>query len=163
MKTFFEFLKEVTEEQRAALQEWGSVISKAGYEIVDHTDEREDPYVFVKLPEDSLYRGLRIYYIVDDLTYRRQDTEDEPAVGVAHKFDVEQKLIDLEEEGVPKKEYETLVQEFVVGELNRTVARLQEAKRIRDEERKRAKKTKGEDLTDQDVLARPSMQGSKEG
>jgi len=125
MKTFKEFLSQASEEQTTLLSEIENKLSKK-YKIENFLEESQ-PYLFVHLPEGCFYKGLRLYFAFDSLSYREQEEPEATPVGVAHSIDIS------EIKGNKK------IVEFVAEEFDKVVEQAKDVGEEQEEEKEKHK------------------------
>ena len=119
MDQFLEFVDRKQREGKKHLKLIERLLRKSGMEVQPHLEE-EDPYVFVKSPNNKVsFDGLRIYEIGEMIAYRIQKEEKTHPFGKAYLLDLEDMFNDFMSENMKEEEAGHKVIESVVEELKK--------------------------------------------
>lgn len=104
MKSYGEFIDRKQREARRRLEILEKVLSSKGVEVKTFFKEEDEPYIFVRSPEELSFEGIRLYAIADGIAYRAQKKESTHPFGTAYNLKVEEMYDDLSTEKNKTKE-----------------------------------------------------------
>lgn len=124
MKRFSAFLERKDRENKDHLRLLGIILEKAGFQVKDHLNHHEDPYLYIEKPIDHdpiievlEFGGIRLYTRGKDIVaFRPQNKEAAEPFGAAYLLDVKGMFKDLMKEGHDEKTGLDLVR-YIVEEL----------------------------------------------
>ena len=101
------------------------ILEKGGFQVVSHTDNRHDPYIYVGAPFDRIrmlenlsFRGVGVYARGEDvIAFRCQNGDKAEPFGTAYPLDVKAMFKDLVNDEMNQTQVGKKIMEFVVEEL----------------------------------------------
>src|SRR5581483_6254789 len=134
MLNFTEFIDKKEREAKKQLKIIEQILSKDGIKVKDHLGD-DDPYIYVHNPEkSSLFGGIRIYKVGDNIAYRVQKEEKTEPFGKAYGMDIEEMFEDLINDFKPEDAGKKIIH-AVVQEVKKFFERTAKAeKELRDKE-----------------------------
>jgi len=126
MKRFSAFLERKDRENKDHLRTLGRLLSRAGFDVKDHLDHHEDPYLYIQKPisnnpiiESLEFGGIRLYTRGKDIiSFRPQNREVAEPFGAAYLLDIQGMYKDLMKEDSNEKTGKNLVKYIVEEVLN---------------------------------------------
>jgi hypothetical protein len=123
MKHFLEFIDQKTREARRQLTLIRRILEQKGMEaeaLLDDLGEEDEPYVFVKAPNENLsFHGIRIYKVGDNIAYRVVKEKDTQPYGKAFPLEVEEMFEDLIGDRMNEEIAGKRVMEAICGEVEK--------------------------------------------
>lgn len=117
---FLEFVDRKQREGKKHLKLIERLLRKGGMQVYAHLEDEEQPYVFVKAPNEKLsFDGIRVYEIGEMIAYRIQKEEKTHPFGKAYMLDIEDMFNDFMSENMEEEEAGQKVIESVVEELKK--------------------------------------------
>jgi hypothetical protein len=117
---FLEFVDRKQREGKKHLKLIERLLRKGGMQVYAHLEDEEQPYVFVKAPNEKLsFDGIRVYEIGEMIAYRIQKEEKTHPFGKAYMLDIEDMFNDFMSENMEEEEAGHKVIESVVEELKK--------------------------------------------
>jgi hypothetical protein len=117
---FLEFVDRKQREGKKHLKLIERLLRKGGMQVFAHLEDEEQPYVFVKAPNEKLsFDGIRVYEIGEMIAYRIQKEEKTHPFGKAYMLDIEDMFNDFMSENMEEEEAGQKVIESVVEELKK--------------------------------------------
>ena len=114
-----EFLNRKQREANKHLKLIEKLLRKGGMQVFSYI-ENEDPYIYVKSPNQSLsFDGIRVYQIGEMIAYRIQKQEKTHPYGKAYLLDIEDMFNDFMSENMKEELAGMKVIESVVDELKK--------------------------------------------
>ena len=128
MKSFTEFIDRKTRESKRQLGLLKKVVEQQGFTVKDHLDD-DEPYVFIKNPNKSSFAGVRLYRVLDTLSFRIQKEETTEPYGRSYAIDVEEIYEDRLADKVKDEKAAKDVMKVIGEELKRFFMKSSEAER----------------------------------
>lgn len=123
MKQFLEFIDRKQREANKHLKLIERLLKRSDLDVKSYLEE-DDPYIFVKSPNQKLsFDGIRIYEIGDMIAYRIQKEEKTHPYGKSYRLDIEDMFSDFMSEDMKPEEAGKKVIESVVTEIKKFFAR----------------------------------------
>ena len=118
LRAFNEFVIQKDRDARKHLDLVKAMFEKAGMQVEDKLDLRDDPYIFVRNPDNNLsFEGVRVYELGRCLAYRVQKEADTHPYGRAYGLNVQDMFDDLSSEERSDDEIGQEIVKSVVGEV----------------------------------------------
>ncbi len=126
MRRFSAFLERKDRDNKHNLRVLGRVLERAGFQVKDHLNHHQDPYLYIEKPigydpliESLTFGGIRIYTRgTDIISFRPQNREAAEPFGLAYLLDIKGMYKDLIKEGNDEKVGMDLVRYLVEEVLN---------------------------------------------
>jgi len=119
MQQFLEFIDRKQREANKHLKLLERLLKTSDLIVKDHIDE-DDPYIFVKSPNQKLsFDGIRIYEIGNMIAYRIQKEEKTHPYGKSYHLDLEEMFNDYMSEDMQPHDAGKKVIESVVKEIKK--------------------------------------------
>lgn len=126
MRRFSAFLERKDRQNKDNLRLLGKLLSKSGFQVKDHLDHHEDPYLFIEKPLDNdpiieslEFGGIRLYTRGKEIiSFRPQNKESAEPFGSAYLLDVKGMYKDLMKDGNNEKIAKDLCRYIVEEVLN---------------------------------------------
>lgn len=125
MRRFSEFLERKDRDNKDHLHVLKNLLEKAGFDVKNHLNNHDDPYIYVRKPSDAepvvdtlSFGGIRIYTRGKDIiSFRPQNREEAEPFGTAYLLDVKGMYKDLmkdhQEEKVGRKLSKYIIEEVL--------------------------------------------------
>jgi len=126
MKRFSAFMERKDRENKDHLRLLGKLLGRAGFQVKDHLDHHEDPFLYVEKPIDNdpiieslEFGGIRLYTRGKDIiSFRPQNKEAAEPFGAAYLLDVKGMFKDLMKDGHSEETGKDLVKYIIEEVLN---------------------------------------------
>ena len=121
MSTFGEFVDKKMRVARKRLGLVEKVLVRERFIVRPHTEDTEEPYLYVSSPNTRLsFGGVRIYVTGESVAYRVQKDDKTHPYGKSYRLDIEEMYDDLmSEDDMTEKKAAVEVVEAVGKELNK--------------------------------------------
>lgn len=123
----------VAEQQRTAKKRLNivkGILENSGFNVVDKTQDKHDPFIFVYNAKNKLpFDGIRVYEIAGNFAYRVQKEVDTQPYGKAYSLPIEEMFEDLLGEDMPDEKIGHEIMNFVAEEINDFFKRSYEAEK----------------------------------
>jgi hypothetical protein len=137
MIRFTEFIDKKERESKKQLKIIEKILHAHGMEVKDHLDD-DDPYIFVRnIKKNTMFEGIRIYKVGDQIAFRVQKEEKTEPFGKAYPMNIEEMFTDLVTDHKPEEAGKRIIV-AVTTEVKKFFERSSLAeKEIRDKELER--------------------------